>query len=90
MYNTNTDGSKLLGKSITNITMSSDGLVSFDFMGGNTSVGISDACTQTTDGIREVYDLQGRRVTADSRASKNNTLLIVREKNGQVKKIFSR
>ncbi len=90
MYNTNTDGSKLLGKSITNITMSSDGLVSFDFMGGNTSVGISDACTQTTDGIREVYDLQGRRVTADSRASKTNTFLIVREKNGQVKKIFSR
>ena len=85
MYNNNANGSKLLAKSITNITMDEAGLISFDFMGGGPTVAIRDIGHETAIGDREVYDLTGRKVTNTS-----NTLLIVREKNCKVRKIFSR
>lgn len=42
LFNNNTDGRKYLGKPITEITESEDGLISFKFMGGAES-GITDA-----------------------------------------------
>lgn len=42
LFNANTDGRKYLGKPITEITESEDGLISFKFMGGAES-GITDA-----------------------------------------------
>ena len=66
MYNANGEGSTMLGKSISNIRMTDDGLVSFDFMGGEPT-GISemeDGRLKTEDGRLAIYDLQGRRVDA--------------------------
>ena len=62
MYSTNAQGSKLLSKAITNIQMTADGLISFDFMGGNPS-GISTTASQPSDGNSNVYNIMGQRVT---------------------------
>lgn len=50
LYNTNTDGKKFMHKPITNISESSDGLISFDFMGGEKQEvsGISSLMAQKT------------------------------------------
>jgi M6 family metalloprotease-like protein len=55
MYTTNAEGSKLLGKPITNIRMSEDGLVSFDFMGGAAPAIKGDL---NGDGIVNALDIQ--------------------------------
>jgi len=61
MYNTNDVGSVMLSKAISNISVSEDGVVSFDFMGG-TPTGITEVSdvTKGEDGVW--YDLMGRRV----------------------------
>ena len=46
---------------ITNITMSDDGLVSFDFCGGDQSAILLP--TSTLNACKEYFDLQGRRIT---------------------------
>lgn len=46
---------------ITNITMSDDGLVSFDFCGGDQSAILLP--TSTLNARKEYFDLQGRRIT---------------------------
>ena len=55
MYNQNAQGSTLLGKAITNITMTADGLVSFDFMGGSSQVLKGDL---NNDGDINALDIQ--------------------------------
>ncbi|MBR1546736.1 MAG: M6 family metalloprotease domain-containing protein [Prevotella sp.] len=50
----------LLAKPVTNIQMTSEGLVSFDFMGGVT--GIHDLRVLDEDGVSCLYNLQGQRV----------------------------
>ena len=73
----------LLGKSITNITMTDDGLVSFDFMGGTTAIGSVHVGAAVTDSV--VYDLQGRRVVTPVRGR----LYVVRRADGMTtKQIF--
>lgn len=62
MFNENSDGSKLLSKSITNIQMTDDGLISFDFMGGNPA-GISTPHNQSSHENAEVYNMMGQRMT---------------------------
>ena len=59
----NDEGSLLLGKPITNITMTDDGLISFEFMGDPMS-GIVDLSPFTSH-LSSLYDLQGRRVNAN-------------------------
>jgi hypothetical protein len=75
------DGS-LLGKPITNIRMSEDGLVSFDFMGGDPT-GIKEIQVAGFK-IQECYDLQGRRV--DNLQQGN--LYIVRTPQGIRKRLY--
>ena len=55
----NTDGKKLMGKSLTNITQE-DGLISFDFMGGSQTA--IHSLTTSSPHPAVVYDLSGRRV----------------------------
>ena len=61
MYNENAQGSRLLSKAITNIQMSDDGLVSFDFMGGSPA-GISTPRQSTTGDSTVVCNIMGQRV----------------------------
>ncbi len=62
MYYPNEEGGMLLGKPITNISLSDDGLISFDFCGGAPSA-IDDIQHSTlTNHPSPRYDLLGRRV----------------------------
>lgn len=83
MMNNNGEGSKLLSKPITNIRMSEEGLVSFDFMGGGTPTEV------ICDLQREIYtdacfDLNGRQVSSVVR----HGLYMIRKPNGTIKKLF--
>ena len=60
MQTKNADDLTLLSKAITNIQVSDDGLVSFDFMGGTT--GINNLRVLDEDGVSCLYDLSGQRV----------------------------
>ena len=71
------DGS-LLGKPITNITMTDEGLISFDFMGGNPS-GIKDIQVSGFR-IQDYYDLQGRYIQYPVRGQ----LYLVRKVDGSI------
>ena len=62
MFNENSDGLTLLGKAITNIKVTPEGLVSFDFMGGKPSA-VTDVDRHPHDDAA-VYNLMGQRVTA--------------------------
>lgn len=72
----------LLGKPITNVTMTDGGLVSFDFMGGATA--IAAAKTKAGAMAAGIYDLTGRRV----QAMQSGQLYMVRQKDGTVQKHF--
>jgi hypothetical protein len=72
----------LLGKPITNIRMSGDGLVSFDFMGGDPS-GIKEIQVVGFKG-QECFDLQGRRVDNPQQGN----LYIVRTPQGIRKQLY--
>ena len=63
MYNENAAGSRLLGKSITDITQHADGTISFAFH-ANSQTGMEEVRSLKEDGRgkTEVYDLQGRRL----------------------------
>lgn len=60
MFNTNANGSRLLSKAITNITMAADGTVSFDY-GGYCPSAVSDIYVPVTATDR-LYNLYGQRV----------------------------
>lgn len=61
MHKQNAEGKTLLGKHITRIKMSDDGLISFDFMGGHQTA-IRSALVQQDKTHNVFYDLQGRRL----------------------------
>ena len=61
MTQKNKAGSYMLSKPITNIRMSEDGLISFDFMGGVYD-GISSVTTRRRAAADKVYNLQGQQV----------------------------
>lgn len=83
MINKNGQGSKLLSKPITNIRMSEDGLVSFDFMGGSTPTEvIVDMSVDTPSNA--YFDLNGRQVSSVTRQG----LYLIRKPNGTIKKFF--
>ena len=81
MQTTNAGGRKLLSKPITNIRMSDDGLISFDFMGGDSTVGVKTIAI-TRPATATTYDLQGRRAVVGSHG-----LLIMRQADGTIRKI---
>lgn len=87
MHNNNSAGVKLLGKPITNIQMSEDGLVSFDFMGGTTGIKDLNGNGNVNGNYSQaVYDLSGRLVYNGNRIG----VYMVRDKNGKVRKVVSR
>ncbi len=87
MHNNNSAGVKLLGKPITNIQMSEDGLVSFDFMGGTTGIKDLNGNGNVNGNYSQaVYDLSGRLVYNGNRIG----VYVVRDKNGKVRKVVSR
>ena len=80
MYNENASNSTLLSKPITNIQMSDDGLISFDFMGDDPT-GIRNLTpdfTPVNDGC--LIDLQGRRVERPSKGLyiQNGKLFVIK------------
>ena len=62
----NAEGSMALSKPITNIRMSEDGLISFDFMGGSIPDGVTSLPTPLSS-LRQYFNLQGQQVTAPGR-----------------------
>lgn len=85
MYNDNAQSSKYLSKSITNIKVTDDGLVSFDFMGGGTPTAIRGMARQSGRESAVAYDLNGRRLSQPSRKG----IYILRQSDGTiVKKVF--
>jgi M6 family metalloprotease-like protein len=78
----NEDDETQLGKPITNICMTDDGLISFDFMGGDTDAHIPIVCN--TFGEAAYFDLRGRRLNQPS----GKGLIIVRSKDGIIKKVM--
>ena len=63
VFNVNVRQRQFMGKPITAISESADGLVSFDFMGGTAS-GIADVSRLTDERQQTVFDLGGRHVPA--------------------------
>ena len=83
MYNLNVNGDSLLSKPITNIQMSAEGLISFDFMGGtSTSDAIVPICHLPKDSAPALYDMQGRRLSGAYRQG----LYIYRRADGTIRK----
>jgi len=82
MLNKNSVKSKLLSKPITNIRMSDDGLISFDFMGGDPS-GISQPVRSHSSFPSRYYDLQGRETTPTRPG-----IYIIRYRDGLTRKVF--
>ena len=83
MYNKNAAGNNFLSKAITNIRVSDDGLVSFDFMGGDPQPveAVSKDMVQTT-----VYNLRG--VCVGNRIeSQRPGIYIIRYSDGTARKV---
>ena len=85
MFTANTQDSKLLSKPITNITVSENGLVSFDFMGGVPKPdGIALHHSSSIATHPSIYDLQGRNMNLQDRKG----VYLIRREDGTVRKIF--
>ncbi len=80
LWHFNTDGTIMLGKPLTNMAVT-EGLASFDFMGGTTAVDVSRTGGSTP---CVYYDLQGRQV----HHPRAGQLYVVRDGHGQVKKVY--
>ena len=83
----NIEGKLLLSKPITNISIDADGLVSFDFMGGNT-VGIRNLTPSFSEGEGSVYDLQGRRLPDSATSNQKPQIRIIRQADGTFRKVL--
>ena len=68
LYNINADDSKYMGKPITQIQESAEGLVSFNFMGGgDVADGLYEAVASPASGSVSVYSIDGRLIGTDQR-----------------------
>ena len=68
VYNTQADGSSVMGKGITHITQNADGTIDFDFMGGsseNIISAISLKQTEVKEKTNGIYSIDGRWVGCD-------------------------
>lgn len=61
LFNENTDGQKLMHKSITDITLNDNGTVSFNFMGGEPTA-VRDIISENPDDVIEIYTINGVRL----------------------------
>ncbi len=86
MYNANAQRSYFLSKSVTNIRTTDDGLVSFDFMGGETTgiQGILDLTDPSRPATAATYHLSGRQTQARSTGG----ILLERKPDGTVRKVI--
>lgn len=69
LFHTNAEGSKEMGKPITNITESAAGLISFDFMGG-AEMGIQSIKTEVNNAPRPTYNAAGRYIGTMNKAAR--------------------
>ncbi len=81
----NGEGQMALNKPITNIRMSEEGYVSFDFMGGD-QTGISDLKPQISNLKPQIYDLQGRSLSG----GQGRGLYIQRRADGTIRKCLNK
>ena len=90
MFNKNAAGSKYLSKAITNIRVSEDGLVSFDFMGGN-QTGIEETLHKENRPlcVVSVYDMGGRCV-GSRLESQRSGIYIIRYSDGSTRKVVKK
>ena len=82
MFNNNADNSTMLSKAITNIKVTDDGLVSFDFRGGD-HVAISEVQSHEPADKEAIYNLQGMRIEQPKRGLyvKNGKKIIIHSYN---------
>lgn len=85
MFYPNLEGEVAFGKPITGITMSEDGLISFDFMGGDEPTGLQLTEHGQKFGMQQAYDLTGRRV--EMTRSTSRQLYLLKEADGQIRKV---
>jgi hypothetical protein len=78
-------GDYLLDKPITNIRMSEDGLISFDFMGGD-KTGIKYVEPQSSNLQSQTYDILGRRLSSPRAAG----FFIQRRVDGSIRKYYKK
>ena len=78
-------GDYLLDKPITNIRMSEDGLISFDFMGGD-KTGIKYVEPQSSNLQSQTYDILGRRLSSPRAAG----IFIQRRADGSIRKYYKK
>ena len=83
MNNANEVGETIMNKPITNIQMTEDGLISFEFMGTSPVIDGVDTHTMDVELAPSVYDLSGRRVSQTGRG-----LFLVRDRHGKIRKVF--
>lgn len=70
LFNAAPDGRKYMGKPITNIAETNDGLISFDFMGGGDPVGIKEVSHAAgNNGLINVFSSEGKQLGTMTRAA---------------------
>lgn len=85
MHEANEKGTLLLNKPITNIRTTEEGLVSFDFMGGE-QTGIRNAAHVNSRSDNQFFDLQGRRLAG----MRDKGFYIQRRADGITRKYFNK
>ena len=86
MITENKETGLMLSKPITNIDMTDDGLISFDFMGGSPVSAINEIVgTESKHQTMSVYDLNGRQSLM---TSNRHGLYLVRRPDGTVRKVI--
>ena len=78
-------GDYLLDKPITNIRMTEDGLISFDFMGGDKTV-VEHVIAQTSNSQPQTYDMLGRRLSSPRAAG----FFIQQRGDGTIRKYYKK
>lgn len=78
----NLEGEMALGKPITNIRMTDDGLISFDFMGGDDTA--VEAIRQRPSGTAQFFDMTGRRLSS----APSSRVYIIKGTDGKVRKVI--
>ena len=87
MNEPNENGDSLLGKPITHIQMTEEGLISFDFMGGD-DTGIEQMKSLTSNLQPQIYDLQGRSISGIP--GRGRGVYIQRRADGTIRKCFNK
>lgn len=84
IYEGGEENNNVLNKPITNIQMTDNGLISFDFMDDSPVLDGVDTHTMDVEQTSVVYDLSGRRVKQTGRG-----LFLIRNRYGKIRKIFN-